>query len=275
MAELRESPRLSALYPKAFLASFTKRGGELPSRVYERFAVEVDPAHLADYSRVCGFRVADELPVTYPHVLTYPMQFKLMTDNDFPFPLMGSVHVANRITQLRPLGIGEKLDLRVHVDNLRPHAKGTQFDMISEVSVAGDPVWHDTSTYLRRGPGTGSSGDARPDLPEPTAYWRVPGDTGRRYAEVSGDYNPIHLHPLSARLFGFRRAIAHGMWTKARCLAAFEGLLPDAFTVDVRFKLPVSLPAKLGFRSAETDDGWRFDLTDAHATKPHLAGTIS
>jgi acyl dehydratase len=106
--------------------------------------------------------------------------------------------------------------------------------------------------------------------------WRIGEDAGRRYAAVSGDRNPIHLHPLTARAFGFRRAIAHGMWTKARCIAALEGRLPAAYTVDVAFKLPVLLPAKVGLSTESTGDGgWRFGLCDARSGRPHLAGTIT
>jgi hypothetical protein len=199
-----------------------------------------------------------------------------MTAGDFPFPLAGSVHVANRITQTRPLSLADELELRAHVANLRDHPRGKQFDMISEALVAGEVVWTDVSTYLRRG---GDSGPAEPkerrEPPEPTAVWAVPEDIGRRYGEVSGDRNPIHLHKLTAKLFGYRRAIAHGMWTKARCLAAFEGRLPAAFTVDVRFKTPVLLPSKAGFTAAPDGDGWRFELFGARDGKPHLEGTIA
>ena len=89
------------------------------------------------------------------------------------------------------------------------------------------------------------------DLPA-TATWQLPGDLGRRYGSVSGDLNPIHVHPLTARLFGFPSAIAHGMWTKARCLAALDGRLPDAFTVEVAFKRPILLPATVQFAEAAT-----------------------
>ncbi|GGS19730.1 MULTISPECIES: MaoC family dehydratase [Actinokineospora] len=280
VVDLHESPSLGLLFPKAVVAGFTKKGGSaLPSRAYRRAGVRVDPAHLAAYNQVCEFRLTDELPITYPHVLTFPMQVKLMTDGDFPFPLVGSVHVANRITQTRALRVGEEFDLRVHVENLRPHPKGRQFDMVSEAFVDGELVWHDTSTYLRRGGGSGSSGASEPaeqaGPPAPSAVWKVPEDIGRRYGEASGDRNPIHLHPLTAKLFGFPRAIAHGMWTKARCLAAFEGRLPEAYTVDVRFKLPVLLPAKVAFATARTQDGHRFDLVDARRGKPHLEGAIT
>jgi MaoC like domain len=275
MVELSSAPSLKVLYPKAVLTGFRRKGGELPDTEYSLPGVAVDREHLAAYNRVCGFRLADELPATYPHLLAFPLQIKLMAGGDFPFPLVGSVHVANRITQVRPLRLDEKLDLRVHLENLRDHPRGRQFDVVSEALVDGEVAWTDVSTYLRRGGGTGrTERNERTETPAPTATWRVPDDIGRRYGEVSGDRNPIHLYRLTARMFGFPRAIAHGMWTKARCLAAFEGRLPDAYTVDVAFKLPVLLPATVAFAAHEQGDGWRFDLTGAKNGKPHLTGEI-
>jgi hypothetical protein len=151
--------------------------------------------------------------------------------------------VVNRIEQRRALRADERLNVAVHGDNLREHERGLQFDVVASARVDGDIVWHSTSTYLRRmgGAGGGGSGDRRSEPPPPHSVWTVPGDVGRRYAAVSGDINPIHIHPLSARLFGFPRPIAHGMWLKARCLAALEGELPDACAVEVAFKLPPDL----------------------------------
>jgi hypothetical protein len=274
ITELSAPPRLATLYPKAVLSGFRRRGGELPDTAYALPGVRVDPSHLAAYNKVCGFRLADELPATYPHVLTFPMQIKLMAAGDFPFPLAGSVHVANRITQTRPLSLADELELRVHVANLRDHPRGKQFDMVSEALVGGDVVWTDVSTYLRRGSSESSPKSERREPPAATASWRVPDDIGRRYGEVSGDRNPIHLHKLTAKMFGYPRAIAHGMWTKARCLAAFEGRLPDAFTVDVRFKTPVLLPSTVGFAAVPDGAGWRFELFGARNGKPHLAGFV-
>lgn len=276
ITELSSAPSLKILYPKAVLTGFRRKGGELPDTVYTLPGVTVDRDHLAAYNRVCGFRLTDELPATYPHLLAFPLQIKLMSGGDFPFPLVGSVHVANRITQSRPLRGTEKLDLRVHLENLRDHPRGRQFDMVSEALVDGEVVWTDVSTYLRRDGGAGNTERSeRTEPPKPTAIWPVPDDIGRRYGEVSGDRNPIHLYKLTARLFGFPRAIAHGMWTKARCLAAFEGRLPAAYTVDVTFKLPVLLPAKVAFATEEKSSGWRFSLSDARSGKPHVAGEIS
>ncbi|HEY3472651.1 MAG TPA: MaoC/PaaZ C-terminal domain-containing protein [Amycolatopsis sp.] len=276
--ELDSTPSLSTLYPKALLGGVLHKpsGGALPDTELVRTGVTVDPAHLAAYNTVCGFRLSDELPATYPHMLAFPLQMALMTEPGFPFPLLGMVHVANRITQHRALRLGEALTVRVRAENLRPHEKGRQFDVVSEAQVGDETVWTDVSTYLRRGSGSGAP-SRREQLapPKPDAIWRVPGDIGRRYAEVSGDRNPIHLHALTARLFGFPQAIAHGMWTKAHALAAFEGRLPEAFTVDVKFKQPVLLPGKAAFTSWADGDGWAFELWHASKPKPHLEGTIS
>jgi acyl dehydratase len=287
-AELTTPPRLATLYPKAVLTGLRRRGGDLPDTSYTLSGVTVVGERLAAYDRVCGFRLTDELPITYPHLLAFPLQIALMTSAEFPFPLLGSVHVANRITQTRPLRLTDRLDLRVHVANLRPHTRGRQFDVVSEVRLGGDVVWTDVSTYLRRGAGSGDGAgsetgseagagrrDQRAEPPRPTALWRVPQDIGRRYGQVSGDRNPIHLYRLTARMFGYPSAIAHGMWTKARCLAALEGRLPEACTVDVRFKLPVLLPARVAFDAERDGDGWRFGLHDAKKGRPHLTGTIT
>ena len=255
----------------AALGPLRRRPDELPADDRTRAGVGIDREHLTAYDRVCGFRLRDQLPATFPHVLAFPLALDLMAASSFPFSPLGLVHVANRIEHLRPIHANERLDLRVHAADLAPHDRGTQFDMVAEATTGGEVVWRGLSTYLHRERG-GRSGDRRDDaLAWPTtAVWQVPGDTGRRYARVSGDANPIHLHPVTARAFGQRGAIAHGMWTKARCLAALEGSLPDAYAVGVRFKLPLRIPGRVVFSSRES----AFAVLDAESGRPHLTGSI-
>ena len=94
-------------------------------------------------------------------------------------------------------------------------------------------------------------------------------DLGRRYAAVSGDRNPIHLSAPTAKAFGFPRAIAHGMWTKAHGVAALD--LPGAFTVDVEFRRPILLPGRVTFAAGEAG----FSVRDADDGTPHLEGTVA
>ncbi|HTJ38655.1 MAG TPA: MaoC/PaaZ C-terminal domain-containing protein [Dactylosporangium sp.] len=269
---LERPPRLGPLYRAAALRRST--GSTLPDRELRLEGVRVDLAHLAEYDRVCGFRLSDELPATYPHVLAFPLAMALMTAEDFPFPLLGLVHVANRIDVRRPLHSGETFALSVRAEGLRPHERGTQLDVVATAESGGEVVWKDRSTYLRKtGKSAKSDKSDRGEPPPATAVWSVPRRTGTDYAAVSGDRNPIHTSRILARAFGFPKPIAHGMWTMARCLAALEGRLPDAYGVDVAFKLPILLPATVGFE-AQPQNIWRFAVHDRRTGKPHLAGAI-
>lgn len=248
-----------------------RRPGELPGRSLSRRDVRADRAHLAAYGRVCGFPLGETLPATFPHVLAFPLAMRLMSAADFPFPVVGIVHVANRITVHRPVPAHSTMDLSVGAADLRPHPRGRQFDVTATATVDGEVVWTGVSTYLRKE--SASSGEReRAAPPEPTARWRVPARVGTDYAAVSGDHNPIHTSRVGARLFGFRRPIAHGMWSLARCLAALHPRLPGACTVDARFQLPILLPAEVGFTAVRSGDGWEFGL---HGRGPHLAGRVT
>jgi len=255
-------------------------GRDVPELTLRLTDVEVDGGRLADYDGVCGFALGDVLPATYPHMLAFPLQLSLMTDPSFPFPAIGLVHIANRITQHRPIRRSERLQVDVWATPVEDHPRGRQFSLRSEVRVGDELVWEEVSTNLKRGEGSGSTARSEStDLPSATdlpatATWQLPGDLGRRYASVSGDYNPIHVHPLSARLFGFPSAIAHGMWTKARCLAALEPRLPPAFTVEVAFKRPILLPGNVEFCEAEAPGGVGFGVRDRRKGKSHLDGRV-
>ena len=259
----------------AALAPLRRRPDALPDTQLRRSGIAIDRSHLAAYDRVCGFGLSDRLPATYPHVLAFPLAIELMAAGDFPFGVLGLVHVRNAIEQLRPLRADEPLDLVVWAENLAGHPRGRTVDVVAEGSVGGEPVWRDRSTYLHRESSRGGAGRDGSEPPDADAVWDVPGDTGRRYASVSGDRNPIHMHPLPARLLGQPGAIAHGMWTTARCLAALQGQLPEALSVEVAFKLPVRLPAKVAFASWREGDDRRFALHDARSRKPHLEGSVT
>jgi acyl dehydratase len=238
--------------------------------------VPVDRAHVAAYSEVCGFPLKETLPVTYPHLLAFGLHMAIMTDGSFPFPAVGTVHLENSITQHRPISASERLQVTARPAGLRPHPKGRVFDMLTTVHSGGEPVWEETSTFLRLGGGNREApASALDGLEQPASTgtsWRLGGDLGRRYAAVSGDHNPIHLYALTAKAFGFPRQIAHGMWSKARCLAALDGRLPDAVTTEVSFRKPVLLPGRVLFGSARRDDGYAFALARPKDGKPHLLG---
>lgn len=245
---LASVPSLPRLYLQAALTARGRHGTEVPDTVLGLEGLQVDPDRLLRYQRLCGFAVGDLLPHTYPHLLGFPLQMELMTRPRFPLALPGLVHLENEITVHRPLTTVDRLDVTVHAADLRGHAKGTLVDLVTQVQVDGEQVWRGHSTYLRRGAPShlqvapGSTPPPPPPGP-PAATWHLPEGLGRRYAAVSGDVNPIHLHRVTARAMGFQRAIAHGMWTYARTLGFLGPRTSAPTTSTVWFERPVLLPS--------------------------------
>ncbi|GAA4285942.1 MaoC/PaaZ C-terminal domain-containing protein [Georgenia daeguensis] len=298
-------PSLRRLYAKALgrlrtmvMARPVARG--LPQVVLRVDGVRGDPAGLSEYQHLVGEPGTDALPAGYVHVLAFPLAMAVMVREDFPLPVLGLVHVGNRVDCQRQLTLDDAVTVRAWAQDAREHARGTTVDLVVEVTDAsGRLAWRGVSTYLAKGrPPRGLAvaparerGD-RPDPPTvPTAVWRLAGDVGVRYAEVSGDRNPIHVSRVGARLFGFRRPIAHGMYTAARALAAAPPALRQApFTWSVEFAKPVLLPATVAFAASPvgtgtgagavtgtgtgTGTGTTFAVWSPRSGAVHLTGTV-
>lgn len=248
-----------------------------PATVVRRDGVRIDAAHLLRYARVCGFTLTGPLPPSYPHLLGFAPALELMARRDFPFRLPGLVHTRQVLTWYRPVEVDEVLEVEVSAANLAAHHRGATIDVLTRVRAGADEVWLGRSTYLSRAVHLSSTVD-RLEVPEveplpADAWWRLPAGLGRRYAAVSGDRNPIHLSALSARVFGFHGAIAHGMWSAARCLATLGGRLPERGEATVTFRRPVRLPGRVGF-GARIGTAATFTLVDA-ADRLLLAGRVT
>ena len=311
-------PSLGGLYARALRPrrSPDLAHATLPDVTYRVADVVADEAQLVTYQRLLGEPVDGTLPAGFVHVLAFPVATALMVRDDFPLRLAGMVHLSNAVTVHRTISSDERLLVHAHAENLRPHRKGTQVDLVTEVSArygAGDStevVWRGVSTYLAKGTmlgedsadgdpsavgGNADSASGRPSFvpPTPTARWHLDAATGRRYAAVSGDHNPIHLSALTARAFGFPRAIAHGMYTASRALAQVGPSRGEAFDWTVEFASPVLLPGTVDVavsprphRStsspsaatphprASSSPGYDVVGWDARRTRLHLTGTV-
>ena len=258
---------------------------EIPAWTVRVGSLGFDRRHVAEYNALCGFPADGRVPMTYPQVLATPLYLNLMTRPGFPLPLMGLVHVRNRIEARRELAIDETFDVSVSLGASREVRAGLELDLIvTFAELDGDMLWRATMTVLRRGTPKGDGGDAPAAkssapavVPGLAQYLSIsaPEDIGRRYARISQDYNPIHLHASTAKLFGFRRAIAHGLWTKARVLAELSSRLPaPPRGFDVAFRQPLLLPGRATLRYAEGPARVDFALLDAAGGKVHLSGTL-
>jgi acyl dehydratase len=275
-------PPPAQLYGRALPGLFRRpRSTQLPALRLVRPNVRLDAEHIGRYARVCGFIPEHGVPLTFPHVMAFPLHLMMLTDPSFPWSALGVVHLANSVHLRRPLAAGQNVRIEVECGPLVPHQKGQAFTLHTRIYRRGEAVWDGDSVYLKRGVRNESamtSLDTAEHAPPPLltreARWQLPAQLGRDYAKASGDFNPIHLHTLSAKAFGFRHAIAHGMWTLARTLAALHPSKALASgTAHGDFKLPLYLPGDATLWSAAPSPTARdFEVRDLAGDRPHLRG---
>ena len=272
-------PKPYLAYPKVIQGLiFKKAKGEkvLPQVEYVVDSFKIDHQHLKAYNEVCGFKNNSYIPAIYLAVLSQSLQMHMMTKEAFPFAVLGLVHIRNQIKQVRKVGVNELLTLSCRFGELQPHDKGMQFDFITTAKVGKEIVMQGTTTYLARQKSTAKVAAKTEESAVPAyevqAEWDISENIGRRYALTSGDFNLIHLHALTAKAFGFKQAIAHGMWSKARALASMT--LPESYEADVWFKLPIYLPSKVEFLTAQVAQDTDFLIRSSKNQKPHVVGSV-
>ena len=272
-------PKPYLAYPKVIQGLiFKKPKAEkvLPQVEYVVDSFKVDQKHLKAYNEVCGFKNNGYIPAIYLTVLSQSLQMHMMTSEAFPFPILGLVHIRNQVKQYRKVGVNETLTLSCKFGELQPHDKGVQFDFITTVKVGNEVVVEALTTYLSRqktdAKAAAKSAESKVPDYKLNTEWKISENTGRRYAMTSGDFNLIHIHAVTAKAFGFKQAIAHGMWSKAKALANLS--LPDAYEADVWFKLPMYLPSKVEFLTAQAANDTDFLIRNSKNQKPHVTGHV-
>jgi acyl dehydratase len=290
------TPVIEMHQPPGTLASFAailnasrKRPGAVTALApvcWVRPSVTLSASDIAAFAKVCGYQQGHGVPLLYPQMLTFPLAMAYFASAHCPWPALGTVHLANRVRQHAALKAGDVLRVEMRPGDLQAHDKGQIFSLEFQIFKGTQLVWEATQTLLRMGVANPSGKPYASALhnDQPLSLqtnWMADGGIGRRYGRVSGDLNPIHLSALSARLFGFRRAIAHGMWTKARALAAMLPTQPLAQAeVQVEFKTPLFLPARATLWSTRAVHGplsnnALFDVRNAKGDKPHLRASLS
>jgi hypothetical protein len=243
----------------------------LPEIEFERMAA-IRPTHCNAYNKLTQWRpkLAALIHPNYAQTLTLPMQLNMMVNKAFPFTPMGLVHVANKITVHSLPEQSDSLQLRTHFGRVYIHPKGWLFEVLTSASSSKfDQVpsaqIKATSYYLARAKhASGINISSEHEVPQwivasanPEASQKstrkqsktldFSASIGRQYAKVSGDYNPIHLHQVSAKLFGFKKAIAHGMYSKALAISSIakhDDFYTSRFEIDTVFKQAISLPSQ-------------------------------
>ena len=274
---LNSLPNMPIILAKAAIKSGSYQVGDsLPAISAHWQNIRIDTEHLAQYNRICGF-TENKLPATYLWTRAFPLIMRILVSKQFPLPAMGQVHLNNQISVHKTFDTNKKITLTAAVDHSKLSSKGLEWTMQLAAEIEGISVWSSQTTFLHRCK-TGIERNSKKiqNADGESQQWTLAKDLGRCYAAVSGDYNPIHLGAVSAKLFGFKQAIVHGMWSKARCLAALDAVTPESgYQVNVNFLKPVYLPSKVNFYAKPEEGGQKFCLYDSSGEHRHLQGSIS
>jgi len=209
----------------------------------------IDPLQVRRYNEAFGFP-GETIPLTFLYLLAQRAQLAAMLERPIPFRIPGLIHTENRLAMHGPLALTAPLTLTTSL-HLPPAAPNGALSCVLETrAFDGERLAFDCdSTYLiRRGSRTPRGAASSPQAPSGAALgqWRIASDAGRRYAALSGDWNPIHLWPWSARLMGMQRPIIHGAHTLARACALLQAASgSEIASVWCRFRHPVALGAQV------------------------------
>jgi acyl dehydratase len=244
-------PVLPTSIPLLLRAAF-KGAGPLPGAgtelVRTSFRIDrLDEAQLSRYNRALGYG-ADTLPVTFYYLLAQRAHLASMLQPGVPFRIAGMIHVANELAELRPLARDVALDLHTVVTVAPAQDNGAVHVLLeTRGEQGGEIIFTCLSDYLavrgKRVPG--AARDHADAAGSELARWPLAPSAGRSYARVSGDWNPIHLWPWSARLAGMKAPIIHGMHTVGKACARLEAESGRRIaSVSARFKSPIALPGE-------------------------------
>ncbi len=241
--------------------------------------VRLSSSHLKRYNEICG-APAGAIPPAYLHVLAMPLHMQLFIVKNFPVKVLGLIHLRNTIRVLGNISLSAPLSLGVFCDTMRLTDFGQEYDFTTRYEQDGRLVWEEVSTMFARGNTAPKEGTKRPSIersahPEAgtsTETLEIAENTGWRYAKISGDFNPIHLTARTAAMFGFKQAVAHGMWSLGRCLGSASRQLPTGnMQIDTQFKLPVYLPSQALARTWPVDSGVDISMCTPRGDRLHLA----
>lgn len=279
---------IPGMFPVLMKILFSRKKGFRPGDTFPEISavirrVSIDKEKLKAYREICGLADDGNLPVLYPHVFTAPLHMAILSHRDFPIPLLGMLHFRNHLIQHRPIGDDEQLDVEVSLAGHRIVKQGFEFDYLIRVESGGETVWNSITTYLKQGR-FGKEYDASPraDLIEPLndgkriAEFPIPLDIGKRYARICSDFNPIHMSKFAAKLFGFKRDIAHAMWASAKSIGKLN-LKNDGrpVRIDLGFKGPLFIGSKSYVAASVKKDSTRFNYYIEGNDKPCITGKVT
>lgn len=217
----------------------------------------------------------EELPFLYENtpggLRVYPSFGAISVDLPWnSFPELGmepsrTIHGENRIVLHRPLPPSVDYTSTGTITSVYDKRRAAQITMLTQtVDQTGELVFENEATFLYLG-GGGFGGERGPKMerirvpedvdPDFSVTETVPANQAALY-RLSGDLNPLHIDPDSAKEVGFDTPILHGMCTVGYATRAIVHSVCDGDPAGFNeFKVRFSAPVLPG--DTLTTEGWR------------------
>ncbi|MBN1499604.1 MAG: MaoC family dehydratase N-terminal domain-containing protein [Spirochaetes bacterium] len=209
---------------KIILSSFSKKMN--PGSVGTESVindVSAEYAKFSGFAEIIGDNFYDidrDNPVIPPFFIAavaYPAIKELMFSKILKANLLRLVHAEQDISVFRNINPDERFNIKAVIDSINTVSAGEIVNIISNVTSSGknEPLMQSRTSFLIRGQKKPSSGKKNEDSFESVSEFKVavPFDQAKKYAEVSGDKNPIHVNRFAAKAAGLPGTILHGMCT--------------------------------------------------------------
>jgi NAD(P)-dependent dehydrogenase (short-subunit alcohol dehydrogenase family)/putative sterol carrier protein/acyl dehydratase len=227
----------------------------------------------------------------FPVTLMKNLVERILLEDDLNMDVLRMVHGGHEIKYFRPLKAWDLVYTTAEITEINRVSSGEIMNAKIYGKDRGLDVFEMTGTFFVRGKSKKKDkGDKKPD-PEPTGKkifevkMKVDPDQSKRYAKASGDDNPIHLDPETAKAAGLPDIILHGLCSMAFCSqAVVENIAGGDPTkleqISVRFSKVVLMNDEL------TTTGWlqkeengkkylTFETTNQRNEKVITAGTAT
>jgi hypothetical protein len=278
----RARPSTLAYMLRAFWPSpgLDEQGGA-PSIVARWQRHRIEREHLRAFSRLTGLDPTDELPLLYPHVLSFPLQMTVLTHPAFPFPIWRVLQVRNDLVRRRTIPVDAVIDFETRVATARALEKGIEVDLETVVRTDGETCWEGVTTFYAVGARTRTKAiQASARAPEPAEVlwdqWHMPSGFGFRFARLTGDYNGIHWSSAYARRIGFSRALHHPQLVLGQCLARLPAsALADGQRLRTWLKGPVYYDADVSLFASFDEAATTFSISVDADQRPAIIGKLS
>ncbi len=172
---------------------------------------------------------------------------------DLPYSMARMLNAGCRIQVNSPLGRGEALHVRAHLESIDEDASRAivQVRLVTGTVSQPDALVCDLDILFPAKRKGVRRGKEKPRISADTREidrWRLSRRSGMQFALLTGDFNPVHWVGWYARLSGFRNVILHGFGTMAHLVETLNRRVLDGRpgrlrTLELRFTRPLVLPA--------------------------------